>query len=377
MSVALPIIPNRRGACPTLHEPMPTGDGLLARLRLAGGRLSPSQLAGLATLAANHGNGLLEITLRGNLQVRGLRPDSAGPFALAAETLVATQSGLVVETPPLAGDDPREIADPRALAAAIHDDCGFMADRLGPKFTIVVDGQGQITLDELKADIRVTAMSNGHWQVDAGQQQSRTVPAHAVVAAVQDYLGRQALSSPGPRRTIGTRRPVSPLGTFALKSTRASGVALPFGGSDHTTLIALADAAATHGVTDLRLAPYHGLLAIGPGAAFTAAAAQLGLITDPADPRIRVSACIGSMGCASGYIPARADAARLAKHLPFGTDLHVSGCAKGCAHPRPAGLTLVGRGDGYGLVIDGTAGDTPQAVLRGDEIESVLAARQG
>ena len=72
-------------------------------------------------------------------------------------------------------------------------------------------------------------------------------------------------------------------------------------------------------------------------------------------------------------------AERLASALPDGTDLHVSGCAKGCAHPRRAGLTLTGRADGYGLVIDGMAGDTPRTVLRADQIESALAAavRQG
>ena len=52
---------------------MLTGDGLLARLRVAGGRLTPMQLGAIAALAREHGNGLLEITARGNLQVRGLR----------------------------------------------------------------------------------------------------------------------------------------------------------------------------------------------------------------------------------------------------------------------------------------------------------------
>ena len=73
----------RRGACPTLHTPMPTGDGLLARIRVVGASLTPDQIAELARLAAEHGNGLVEITARGNLQVRGLRATSAAPFAEA------------------------------------------------------------------------------------------------------------------------------------------------------------------------------------------------------------------------------------------------------------------------------------------------------
>ncbi len=37
---------------------------------------------------------------------------------------------------------------------------------------------------------------------------------------------------------------------------------------------------------------------------------------------------------------------------------HVSGCAKGCAKPGPADLTLVGREGQYGIVIGGNPSDT-------------------
>jgi precorrin-3B synthase len=119
------------------------------------------------------------------------------------------------------------------------------------------------------------------------------------------------------------------------------------------------------------------LLAIGAPSGFAAEAAALGFVTAPDDPRTRISACIGSEGCASGHIPARAVAAQLAPHLAPDTILHVSGCAKGCAHPRRADVTLVGQADGYGLVIAGMAGDTPQALLRTDQLESAVAHRQG
>jgi precorrin-3B synthase len=41
--------------------------------------------------------------------------------------------------------------------------------------------------------------------------------------------------------------------------------------------------------------------------------------------------------------------------------LHVSGCAKGCAHPRPAPVTLVARDGLYDLVRNGRPGDAPVA----------------
>lgn len=63
-------------------------------------------------------------------------------------------------------------------------------------------------------------------------------------------------------------------------------------------------------------------------------------VTDAHDPRLRVFACTGAPGCGQAAAPTRALALALAEHVPPGARLHVSGCAKGCAHPQPATLTL-------------------------------------
>ncbi len=55
-----------------------------------------------------------------------------------------------------------------------------------------------------------------------------------------------------------------------------------------------------------------------------------------------------------------------------GLTLHVSGCAKGCAHAGPAALTLVGRDGRYDLVRNGRAGDAP--TLTGLSVEQIVAA---
>ena len=62
----------KRGWCPTVHEPMPSGDGLLIRVKPLGGRLSAAMLRTLAGIAASCGNGAIELTGRGNIQLRGL-----------------------------------------------------------------------------------------------------------------------------------------------------------------------------------------------------------------------------------------------------------------------------------------------------------------
>jgi precorrin-3B synthase len=159
----------RRGACPTLHEPMQTGDGLLARLRVTRRMLAPRQLLEIARLAQIHGNGLVEITARGNLQVRGLRPDTAKIFAEAASQIIDVESGLVIGLSPLAGNDPQERANPRALAGRIGEAAKAFAERLGPKVSVVLDGAGQVSMHRLKADIRLVAQNGEH---HAGRQQA-------------------------------------------------------------------------------------------------------------------------------------------------------------------------------------------------------------
>ena len=78
--------PRRRGACPGLSAPMPTGDGLLARLS-TGATIGLTAANALCAAARRHGNGIIEITARGSIQVRGLTPASAPAFADAAAAL--------------------------------------------------------------------------------------------------------------------------------------------------------------------------------------------------------------------------------------------------------------------------------------------------
>lgn len=383
---SLPIAPvpiSRRGACPSLDTPMQTGDGLLARVRVLNSQVTPSQLGTIAMLALKHGNGLIEITARGNLQARGLRHDSTLPFAQAVQALVSIARGLVVETPPLAGSDPQEIADPRPLAQALRLIAEPLADRLGPKVTVVVDGGGQVSLASLKSDVRLVAVLPGQWSVSVGDAKSEILPEAQALEKAASVLRQLADLGPTARaadlfdraQTVSLPPTLPPIGSLHLRDGGALGIALPFGTMPAMAIKDLCTHAAAHGVSRFCLAPHHALIALGASGDFALHAEALGFLTALSDPRLRISACAGSQGCASGLIPARSIAAKLAYKVPPGTHLHVSGCAKGCAHPGPADTTFVGLPSGLGLVINGSAGDSPEALLQADQLESALAAR--
>jgi precorrin-3B synthase len=92
-----------------------------------------------------------------------------------------------------------------------------------------------------------------------------------------------------------------------------------------------------------------------------AAAPQIpGLIAAPDDPLLHVTACTGAPGCPQALGATRPLARSLAPLVPHRRMLHVSGCAKGCAHPGRADATLVARGgDAFDLILSDTAAGLP------------------
>ena len=138
----------------------------------------------------------------------------------------------------------------------------------------------------------------------------------------------------------------------------AYGIGLPFGTMDAATLLRLAGLAERFGDGTLRLTVSRIVLLAGVTSPAALAEAAAPLIIDAADPRLAIAACIGHPRCAAATTDTRADAGRFAA-MGLGQGVHISGCAKGCAHPGPARATLVGRDGLYDLIRNGTASGTP------------------
>ncbi|WP_245474450.1 precorrin-3B synthase, partial [Mesorhizobium sp. M2A.F.Ca.ET.042.01.1.1] len=455
---------------PALSAPMQTGDGLLVRLNPVTGGLSPNLLIRLGESALRHGNGIMEVTARGSLQIRGLSAESAGMLAAEVDALgIEVRTSVPVEIGPLAGIDPEEIADPRPLAERLRaaiEEAGLTA-RLGPKVSVVVDGGGQLSMDAVGADVRLKAVRAGEdvrWGVsvagdgrsakplataDADAARDIAVAALRMVAEkgreahTRDLSERQLASLTGWRsfappsvlpdisptrgeidpsravspisgaeraqhistfaweapsaelpisslvgemsgRTEGSavERPRLPIGLFNVDEGTALGIVLPFGSMPAQNLVELATKAADLGSTEIRLAPSRALLVLGLSpsacASLQSTAATLGFVTSPTDPRTRIAACPGTPACASGNIATRTIAETIAAQSPELLDtsltLHISGCAKGCAHPGVAKLTLVGDENGAGLVVDGTAKTLPAGYRPGYDAARGVAA---
>jgi precorrin-3B synthase len=342
MSLAFDI----KGWCPGGVRPMPSGDGLLVRVRPWVGAFPLDQASGLADIAATLGNGHIDLTRRANLQIRGLREESLPALheALDRLGLLEDEAARNVMVDPLA--DP----EVRALALALG---RALPNGLPPKFGCVVDGGGPLSISGERADIALCVTPEGVAVRREGKWLGVTDAEHAASAA---FGGQRSLTKMTVLPVPGRRR-LGRLGRF-------TGLAAPFGRIEARQLHDLVASCVQAGATEIRLSPWRALYV-------DAAVEAPGFIVDESDPLLNIEACPGAPACASATVDTRADARRLAA-MDFGGTIHVSGCAKGCARSAPADLVLVGRDGRYGVVRNGTARDAVGRTIAPD----VLAALQ-
>ncbi|UPA24310.1 precorrin-3B synthase [Shinella oryzae] len=392
----------RRGACPSLAAPMQTGDGLLVRLRPVAPALTADDLLALASLARETGNGLIEITARGNIQLRGLTGASVPRLAqgLAAVGIVP-QTGVAIETPALSGIDPSEIADATPMADALRAAIAAAGLTLAPKLAIVVDGGGVLSLADMVADIRLDAVVANEgtvWRLAVGgdretARSATLLAADAVIDGTMAVIAALAAAGPATRgrdldlptlsaslpegetgqETLSWSKsgPRHPIGKHNIGGHPVLGVAPAYGQMHADRLAALIQSLSACGATEFRLAPHRTLLVRGLSedglVAAQGAAEREGFWCTDQAPGRSVSICAGAAGCASASFDTHAAADAVAAHaaglLDGSVDVHVSGCPKGCAHPARAAVTLCGTAGGVGLVMSGKASDPVLATV--------------
>lgn len=156
--------PEIKGWCPGALRPMMSGDGLVVRVRPRGGRLSPEQAHGIADLAIRFGNGLIDLSARANVQVRGLSDKTHGPMIEGLRTLdlidLSTEAEArrnVVVTPFWQeGDGTSKLVRALTDALALDD-----APQTPGKFGYAVDCGPVPVLQSVSADIRIERGDGG------------------------------------------------------------------------------------------------------------------------------------------------------------------------------------------------------------------------
>ena len=367
--------PKAQGWCPTAFHPMMSGDGMLLRVRPQFNRLSLDQALDLCKIAEKFGNGLMDFTSRAAVQIRGLTPASfAKAFsALQSLSLVSQTASHEALRGVLLSPEWQENDLTHRLTQALYDRLDELPE-LPAKFGFAMDTGRLPVLQGCSADIRLETSKDGRLLLiedgaDFGLSVSQDTAISALISLAHRFSKAVRGSKPNPRMQ-NLPLPLQNAQDEHAYKRQVIGASLPLGrtalgfhltpafgqttSQDFTKLLIQSDC------KFLRLTPWRGLLLervsdlpISPG-----------FISDEHDPKRRIQVCPGAPACQSAKGNTRGFAAQIAPRLAANPalnskELHISGCAKGCAKPQKADLTFVAQNRGFDVIVKGHAWDMP------------------
>lgn len=358
----------------------------------------------IADAAERCASGVLEITNRANLQLRGVRAEASNELI---EILLAAALGPLspgsddvrnVLVNPTFGIDREQIIDTTALATRtlelLQTESRF--HQLSPKFSISIDGGERAAMLEHPHDIWLSAIGANEPMFVfgfAGCPQQResaiaVVPAaHALelieatlhvfldvaraeqtrmhhllaevpVAQLLDRLRQRLSFELLPIDQSWQRARAEGFAHIGINAQRQSdfsyvGAAPLLGRINAMQLRAIAQIAQTFGDGTLRMTPFQSVLL--PNIAQNVAGqvaiqlSELELAINASDERVHVIACSGSRGCAKAHADTKADALQLMQALGEAiqaTSVHLTGCERSCAAAHTAPFTLLAVAEG-------------------------------
>ncbi|MFQ1003380.1 precorrin-3B synthase [Modestobacter sp. SSW1-42] len=375
---------DRVDACPGALQTHSAADGELARVRVPGGVLTADQLRVLAAAARDLGDGHLELTSRGNLQLRGLQ---AGTQALLGARLA--DAGL------LPSDTHERARNSLASTRSGRDgeghvdasrwvtlfDAGLRADpalaELPGRFLATFDdGRGDVS--GLGGDVGLLALAPDRVAllvggVDSGLRAGLDDAVLLALAAARAFLAERAAQgstawrvtelTDGPARVAarldGPREPkvdvpaaplVGPVGAATQVDGRTALIGVvPLGRLTADQAELMADRTA-----QVQLTPWRSVVVPDLAEDTVDDTAvdlfRTGMVFDEASPWLRVTTCAGRPGCARSLADVRADAvaAVATRTLPAGgARQHWVGCERRCGRPTGDVVDVVATPAGY------------------------------
>ncbi len=386
-------------------------DGEMIRLRFPGGKLSRPELQALAALSKNFGNGLLDLTNRANIQIRGLNRKHFSPEDL---TTALDEAGFLSQNP--WSDRLRNImADPldyrncgdtnsSAVVMALDEELQNTPSlaKLSPKFCFIIDNGSPYQISTQPHDLALIALpffGKSLYQLSlAGHLTSLCVSedkAANLLIQIANYIchfGHEVkrvshllqkfsleeacqhilefapycIKSPPDNKADLTPPPIGLI--KGQKPAYSLGLGVPTGRLTAQQIFTLAKfcqhvtetPTIEHKKHCVTLSPWQIIYVHNIPASqieiTIKTAKQAGFITDPNFLNSQVFACSGSSGCPRTEAPAKEEGLTLIKLLKDdpvpsteqAIKIHISGCARSCALASQADIVALAQTDGSG-----------------------------
>ena len=349
----MPVESQRADRCPGVLRPHEAADGAMVRIRVPGGQTTGAALRDLSRLAVTYGNGLLQLTSRASIQVRGLPEAVPEPFEdgvteagfLPSATHERVRNIVASPLTGLAGGR----ADLRPLLIRL--DRALMAEprlaELPGRFLFVLD-DGRNDVAGLGGDLGYRAPDAVRGELLVGDRRrvrrARLVEvADALVGLALRFLDRRTeewhvrqldepldggtepwlekAPKPTPPGVVGDHLVVDvPLGLLSPAQVDAVNVAVGGG--------------------PIVVTPWRSLV-LPHAVPLRSTLEAVGLVTEPDHAWSLVSACVGAPWCSSGRADTQALAAQLVAAGGPGVRTHLSGCERRCGAPAGPHADLV------------------------------------
>ncbi|MEZ5691910.1 MAG: hypothetical protein R3D71_09645 [Rickettsiales bacterium] len=317
-----------KGWCPSLEKPMESGDGLLVRIPIKFGLVSADILEKIADISAKYGNANLDLSNRGKLQIRGVRPATYEPLREELAGLGFIKDFMFNIIASQFDEGSQKFAD-KLYSALIAADIA-----LPDKFLIVVDGGGVFPLSGLACDLYIPFLPSNKGR---GQDEGD------IIGSILEKLNAIKKCDKKIAAINSTRIPI---GFISLDEESGVVIASPeFGEMEAWQLAEISGIAEKYGSGEVIFAPFRRVILpnimVNNSTVVLSLLADLGFIINEKDPRFNIHACVGSPACSSALRDTRNFARSWIKDNPDNTKIvHITGCSKGCAYRGKADITM-------------------------------------
>ena len=359
-----------KGWCPSYTKPAYAEDGFFLRISPDKGYLSLKKTILICNLSIRFGNGLIDLTNRGRLQIRGIKEENINKVILILKQnrVIQKNNNNIIITPFWEKKDKNILF--YQLLKSIFSELPLLPD----KFLFAVDlGQNPV-LSSLPADIRLENDVYGHVIIRAdGHLMGKNVTPDNLfenIIALSRYFSDNSskeirrmshliLKKPLPREWCQYRPAASKFPSMDYIAKLGKYYGTKYGrikSKDFKKLLKSSNP------KRIRFTPFKsfifekGLDIINNNFSNTME-----------NPFSKVYACPGKGFCSSSTINTHEIADKIRQLT--NKEVHVSGCIKGCAFSKNSEITLVGNKGLIDVVYNGKSNDKPQVTsMKKEEI---------